>query len=622
MVLNRIKRKETYEKKNAAMRSDISKYLIKSNKINKEGRDINKEINSSLDMDKFWRKAARNKKKTFNESLNSLLNAGQFWSKRNDKLQDIRRIESNKHHDNGVQVPLQDNSGKAILLGSDVAALYPSLDQVGTAELTYKAICESDIKYDGINYNLLAVYLFLILGYKGMIDHNLEDIIPSRTDNKYANVKSLSAQCNRKLSNWNCDTDNKLDNMDNADNIKRRMVGAMLKICVLVLFDSTCYTFGGDIFKQLDGAGIGLRGAAVLAKLVMAVWDNLWSGTQDNWGLLCELFIRYIDDIRVYIKPINRGWFWECHKWVFDPQRPDSRTMEVRTAEEICKSMNDIMDCLRFTMETEADFESNWLPTLDTQTQVQNNGKILFKFFSKPTGNNISIQYGSALPKNTIFAALRQELVRRMLNTHRDISWDDRIQIVEDFIQVLVDSGHRFSFIKSLILQGLTKYEFMWERSQLKQSDSMYLPIYRPRNLNRLERDLLKCVEPFTWHKDQDLGDPFRKTWRKRINTRKGSSQNDVHGVKITSAIFIPQSRGSKLFEKALEVEKIHKQKFKWGVKLLEQSGTPLVMCFFHKVPMNEGCPRGEKCSLCNNEGVKCSKRGVIYSATCMTRKI
>ena len=166
----------------------------------------------------------------------------------------------------------------------------------------------------------------------------------------------------------------------------------------------------------------------------MAVWDNLWSVTQDNWGLLCELFIRYIDDIRVFIKPINRGWFWEGHKWVFDPQRHDIRTMEVRTAEEICKSMNDMMDFLRFTMEKETDFESNWLPTLDTQTQVQNNGKILFKFFSKPTGNNISIQYGSALPRDTVFAALRQELVRRMLNTHRDIPWDDRIQIVEDFI--------------------------------------------------------------------------------------------------------------------------------------------------------------------------------------------
>ena len=89
--------------------------------------------------------------------------------------------------------------------------------------------------------------------------------------------------------------------------------------------------------------------------------------------------------------------------------KEDARDDNTRTLEEVCKSMNAVLECLNFTMESEWDFPTGWLPTLDTQTQVQSNGVILFKFFNKPTGNNISIQFGSALPKDTVFSSLRKE---------------------------------------------------------------------------------------------------------------------------------------------------------------------------------------------------------------------
>ena len=54
-----------------------------------------------------------------------------------------------------------------------------------------------------------------------------------------------------------------------------------------------------------------------------------------------------------------------------------------------------------------------------------------------------------------------------------------------------------------------------------------------------------------------------------------------------------------------------------WGVKILEQSGIPLALSFIPKFPLNSGCPKGNDCIICNNTGVKCGTKGVIYMASC-----
>ena len=85
--------------------------------------------------------------------------------------------------------------------------------------------------------------------------------------------------------------------------------------------------------------------------------------------------------------------------------------------------------------------------------------------------NNITIQFGTGLAKNVIFSALRQELIRRMLNCCTELDWDSRLSIVSDFIQLLVNSGHRYAFIKSVTLQAITKYKYMLWRASLKKED-------------------------------------------------------------------------------------------------------------------------------------------------------
>ena len=101
-----------------------------------------------------------------------------------------------------------------------------------------------------------------------------------------------------------------------------------------------------------------------------------------------------------------------------------------------------MLDFLRFTTESEEEFEEEYLPTLDFQTKVLENGRISFKHFYKPMINNLVLEKGTALNQNTIFSSLRQDLVRRLLNTSRDENLTVRIGVIENFTQLLINSKH------------------------------------------------------------------------------------------------------------------------------------------------------------------------------------
>ena len=44
------------------------------------------------------------------------------------------------------------------------------------------------------------------------------------------------------------------------------------------------------------------------------------------------------------------------------------------------KSLNAVTNFIQFTTDGEEDFTNGFLPTLDFQTQVQDSGKVLYKF--------------------------------------------------------------------------------------------------------------------------------------------------------------------------------------------------------------------------------------------------
>ena len=128
------------------------------------------------------------------------------------------------------------------------------------------------MKFKGINFNILAVYLVLVLGTYEMGRMGLASCVPKRKDSSKS--RSLTCKTNKNMNNGNFET------MDFSELYKKKMVSVMVQLMVLLLTSSTCYKFGGRIFKQKNGLGSGLRASAALARLTMNFWDASWGRVQ------------------------------------------------------------------------------------------------------------------------------------------------------------------------------------------------------------------------------------------------------------------------------------------------------------------------------------------------------
>ena len=529
------------------------------------------------------------------------INATRFWEKKN---------KSNEKPDNGTMIleklkncsdipPLQATDQPPIMVGGDVKTLYPALDVVSTCALVGEAMRKSELEMEGIDFNRLAVYLTLVLGIETLSKLGLNGIIPLRIQQEDQSYSLLSKQ-NRNLTAW------QLRDEDFQPEVKREMLTLMVQIMTILLMGCHVYSFGGHLFLQKKGAGIGLRSSACLARVCMCLWDTKWASIQNILGLTAILFLRYVDDLRLYLFPINRGWSWDVitKSWKYQHDTCDKRTFDERTKEELRKSFDSVIDCLSFTTETQDDFVSKTLPTLDFQTTTYSNGYIDFTHFSKPMSNNLVIEAGTALPKGTIFSSLRQDLVRRLLNTNRNTPWKNRIQIIEDYTQLLLNSGHKYPFIRAVVTQAITKYEYMYYRSKLHNKNPRFRPLYRNRSYQENDRQIMKYLNPQVWYKDVEIGDCFRKQWKRGIkrkfNRKNKTSPRRDECVKFCSTMFVPSTMGGKLADMISETEEKLRVETGWATKILEKSGTPLVNVLQKKFPIDLGCPTFETCLMCN----------------------
>ena len=95
-------------------------------------------------------------------------------------------------------------------------------------------------------------------------------------------------------------------------------------------------------------------------------------------------------------------------------------------------------------------------------------------------------------------------------------------------------------------------------------------------------------------------------------------SSNNMDKPDVVSTMFVPTSKRSLLFKLVCESERTVTKGMEWSIKILEQSGSPLINRFIYKYPIRDGCPKKEFCTLCSNDCIKCSVKGAIYRAYCV----
>ena len=93
--------------------------------------------------------------------------------------------------------------------------------------------------------------------------------------------------------------------------------------------------------------------------------------------------------------------------------------------------------------------------------------------------------------------------------------------LIERFTQLMINSGHKFSYIKSVVLQALSKYIYMLSRDKLPRHHKRFMPLHRKRSFKSDERRLIKYAVGSTWYTGVNIKDIYRNQWKNWIR-RKG----------------------------------------------------------------------------------------------------
>ena len=103
--------------------------------------------------------------------------------------------------------------------------------------------------------------------------------------------------------------------------------------------------------------------------------------------------------------------------------RHASRVRKRQTVEVIRQMMCDIIPGFKFTTETDEDFDSGYISTLDTLMQMMRDGSISYIFSEKPMSYQFCMMAQVAIsPQNN---SLAMEVVRRLINTTVAVERDD-----------------------------------------------------------------------------------------------------------------------------------------------------------------------------------------------------
>ena len=178
---------------------------------------------------------------------------------------------------------------------------------------------------------------------------------------------------------------------------------------------------------------------AALARIVMNKFDSLMKQRLLDLQLAVKLLIRYMDDVRKFLRAIKSGTIYKdgklgyCReKDILDRNKSDERI----TADLLLEIMNEILPGIKFTAEIGEEFPSEFgLPTLDAVVRVSNDvprpslvsRKIKYRYFRKPMATKLVTDFNSAHSMSSKVATLSQEVYRHLSNCSPDTDMTENV---------------------------------------------------------------------------------------------------------------------------------------------------------------------------------------------------
>ena len=473
---------------------------------------------------------------------------------------------------------LNDNGGtnkNTVILSADVKALFPSLDNVFTADTVCEMFMNSDITIKGVDYEEVGLYLALNTTDTELEQLGLQDYCPTRKNNR--GPKPTITGCGSRIEKkerFRCWNTPKKKVTDELEEVQRKMFTEALRIVIKFIMKNHVYQFDNKIHNQEEGGPIGVELTGELAQVFMIWWTKQFQDRARNENIQIHLYQRYVDDINLMTNipseiNLNGG--------TPDEKEKNTASLIKRVGDTIHKSIVLETDC-------PSNHPDKKLPILDLKVWLQeSNGrhKIMHEFYQKEVSSVATINARSTLPWKSKRTILVQDTLRILKNCHKDLPWEETANHLTRMSMRLQYSGYDQKFRYDVISTALAAYKTIKEKDEKGE-----FPMYRPKGWREDERRKVK--------------EQKKKNWYKRGG--------------YESVIFVPSTPDSELLKKMRE--KVDDSGLK--IKLIEKSGRTLGDVLRTSDPRKEKrCTRND-CPVCTTDGKgNCKAMNANYQLTC-----
>ena len=531
-----------------------------------------------------------------------------------------------------------------MMLGTDVKSLFPSLSATKTGESVRKQITKSPIKWNNINWDLVTLY---VKCHENIWKHNeLKEIykyLPERKSRR-GRPPSIGTDNLEKRYRWRFPTEYL------TDSTKAKLMGFAMEAAIIFFFNNFVYTFGGRKYVQCGGGPIGARLTMAVARLVMQQWKEEYDKILENSKVEELMSGLYVDDGRSFTKLLSLGMRFVKNekKFVFsenayleDLNRGRSRADLTR--EQILIAMNSINTDLEFTMETHLDFEDKRLPTLSFSLWPGQRC-MHHSYFEKHMRNQVLVVERTAMGRQSIMSIMSNELMRRLQVIDDRLDIQETINVVENYVQQLVNSEYNWKQIREICVSALIGYKRQETLRKLKKR-----PKYRSGVQSLKSRIDKKISEKFNWYKRKNrkfedanenvkekgkmkmesINEKSRWKHYKRRKPRIAALENETRikgEIEAKAVLFVQNTKDSVLANQIRDM--IQKLKPWTGInlKVVERAGDKIQDLLHKSNPWEDQDCERKSCHTCisstkSDESVfkSCTKRSIIYETWCET---
>ena len=330
---------------------------------------------------------------------------------------------------------------------------------------------------------------------------------------------------------------------------KKKLTAIALGWLVKHIMTNFLYSFGGEDRRQEEGGPMGDDLTQAVSRHIGLEYDEKFLEIVKELKVKLELYKRYADDQNVMGRSIGRMTKF-CQRtgtMISKTENEVEAEKNLREDEIFMEELRKIADTTIEMLKTEADSPARHpelgfkVPILDMavwvekmllpapglvnenlHTKCQQEQECLpigpkvaefeqglegttedssrpvyqvnYEFFSKPTAPKTTLHVTSVNPWQQKRTTFTQEVIRRLLRTRKYQKCTDKQKVLNEYMQVLKNSGYNSNFRREILKAGISGYQKILEDDRLGKK-----PLYRSKEWRSSARRMEKKNKKRNW---------------------------------------------------------------------------------------------------------------------------